>query len=251
MTTDPGDLVLDITCGSGTTAYVAEQWGRRWITCDTSRVAIDLTKQRLMTATYDYYRLAHPEQGVDSGFVYKTVPHITLKSIANNYPPATETLYDQPEIDKTKIRVTGPFTVESLPATTVKPIDGEENEVVSDMTAKQDEYREEILATGVIGKAGEKLEFTRVEAAPATFAYVQQAAAFGAVILRGLRDLLGLFLFFLGKLFLLLQDLYGGVGVFELLLEFIGPGLIAVLESLHILLGKVAGALGKTARGRK
>ena len=173
MTTDPGDLVLDITCGSGTTAYVAEQWGRRWITCDTSRVAIDLTKQRLMTATYDYYRLAHPEQGVDSGFVYKTVPHITLKSIANNYPPATETLYDQPEIDKTKIRVTGPFTVESLPATTVKPIDGEENEVVSDMTAKQDEYREEILATGVIGKAGEKLEFTRVEAAPATFAYVQ------------------------------------------------------------------------------
>ncbi|MCR5758449.1 MAG: site-specific DNA-methyltransferase [Selenomonas sp.] len=173
MTTDPGDLVLDITCGSGTTAYVAEQWGRRWITCDTSRVAIDLTKQRLMTATYDYYRLAHPEQGVDSGFVYKTVPHITLKSIANNYPPATETLYDQPEIDKTKIRVTGPFTVESLPATTVKPIDGEENEVVSDMTAKQDEYREEILATGVIGKGGEKLKFTRVEAAPGNFVYVQ------------------------------------------------------------------------------
>ena len=173
MTTDPGDLVLDITCGSGTTAYVAEQWGRRWITCDTSRVAIDLAKQRLMTATYDYYKLAQPEQGVDSGFVYKTVPHITLKSIANDEPPATETLYDQPEIDKTKVRVTGPFTVESLPAITVKPIDGEGIEAVADMTAKQDEYREEILATGVIGKAGEKLEFTRVEAAPATFAYVQ------------------------------------------------------------------------------
>ena len=74
MTTDPGDLVLDITCGSGTTAYVAEQWGRRWITCDTSRVAITLAKQRLMTATFDYYKLAHPEQGVGSGFVYKTVP---------------------------------------------------------------------------------------------------------------------------------------------------------------------------------
>ena len=173
MTTDPGDLVLDITCGSGTTANVAEQWGRRWITCDTSRVAIDLAKQRLMTATYDYYKLAQPEQGVDSGFVYKTVPHITLKSIANDEPPATEMLYDQPEIDKTRIRVTGPFTVESLPATTVKSVDGDENDVVSDMTAKQDEYREEILATGVIGKAGEKLEFTRVEAAPATFAYVQ------------------------------------------------------------------------------
>ena len=64
MTTDPGDLVLDITCGSGTTAYVAEQWGRRWITCDTSRVAITLAKQRLMTATFDYYKLAHEEQGV-------------------------------------------------------------------------------------------------------------------------------------------------------------------------------------------
>lgn len=173
MTTDPGDLVLDITCGSGTTAHVAEQWGRRWITCDTSRVAIELTKQRLMTATYDYYKLAQPEQGVDSGFVYKTVPHITLRSIVNDEQPATETLYDQPEIDKTKVRVTGPFTVESLPAITVKPVDGEAIEAVSDMTAKQDEYREEILATGVIGKGGERLEFTRVEAAPATFAYVQ------------------------------------------------------------------------------
>lgn len=81
MSTDPGDLVLDITCGSGTTAYVAEQWGRRWITCDTSRVAIALAKQRLMTATYDYYKLAHEEQGVGSGFIYKTVPHITLGSI--------------------------------------------------------------------------------------------------------------------------------------------------------------------------
>lgn len=123
MTTDPGDLVLDITCGSGTTAYVAEQWGRRWITCDTSRVAITLAKQRLMTATFDYYKLAHPEQGVGSGFVYKTVPHITLKSIANNEPPATETLYDQPEIDKGKVRITGPFTVEALPAPVVKPLD--------------------------------------------------------------------------------------------------------------------------------
>lgn len=84
MTTDPGDLVLDPTCGSGTTAYVAEQWGRRWMTCDTSRIAITLAKQRLLTAVYDYYALLYPEQGVKSGFIYKTVPHITLKSIANN-----------------------------------------------------------------------------------------------------------------------------------------------------------------------
>src|SRR5206468_3401962 len=68
MTTDPGDLVFDPTCGSGTTAYVAEQWGRRWITCDTSRVALTLAKQRLMTATFDYYQLAKPEEGISSGF---------------------------------------------------------------------------------------------------------------------------------------------------------------------------------------
>lgn len=84
MTTDPGDLVLDPTCGSGTSAYVAEQWGRRWITCDTSRVAITLAKQRLMAADFDYYELAHPDEGVGSGFRYKSVPHVTLKSIANN-----------------------------------------------------------------------------------------------------------------------------------------------------------------------
>ena len=68
MTTDPGDIVLDPTCGSGTTAYVAEQWGRRWITCDTSRVAVTLAKQRLMAADFDYYELAHPQEGVGSGF---------------------------------------------------------------------------------------------------------------------------------------------------------------------------------------
>jgi len=84
MTTDPGDLVLDPTCGSGTTACVAEKWGRRWITCDTSRVAITLAKQRLMTASFDYYQLRYPHEGVKGGFIYKTVPHVTLKSIANN-----------------------------------------------------------------------------------------------------------------------------------------------------------------------
>jgi adenine-specific DNA-methyltransferase len=120
MTTDPGDLVLDPTCGSGTTAYVAEEWGRRWITCDTSRVAVTLAKQRLMAADFDYYELAHPEEGVGSGFRYKTVPHVTLKSIANNPEiregmtreqidaaiaryADQETLYDQPYIDKSRV----------------------------------------------------------------------------------------------------------------------------------------------------
>ncbi|BCX81475.1 adenine-specific DNA-methyltransferase [Methylomarinovum caldicuralii] len=93
MTTDPGDLVLDPTCGSGTTAFVAEKWGRRWITCDTSRVAITLAKQRLMTASYDYYKLKYPHEGLKGGFIYKTVPHITLKSIANN--PEIDEIYDR------------------------------------------------------------------------------------------------------------------------------------------------------------
>lgn len=164
MTTDPDDLVLDITCGSGTTAYVAEQWGRRWITCDTSRVAIELAKERLMTATYDYYKLAHPEQGISSGFVYKTVPHITLKSIANNDPPAEETLYDQPEIDKTKVRVSGPFTVESLPAPIVKPLEETLSTAEAEnMTSKQSQWRSELLATGILGKNGNKLDFSRIE----------------------------------------------------------------------------------------
>jgi len=84
MTTDPGDLVLDPTCGSGTTAHVAEQWGRRWITIDTSRVALAIARQRLLTAKYDYYRLRESERGIGGGLVYRTVPHITLKSIAQN-----------------------------------------------------------------------------------------------------------------------------------------------------------------------
>lgn len=88
MTTDPGDLVLDPTCGSGTSAYVAEQWGRRWITIDTSRVALSLARQRLMTACFPFYKIKNNDQSEASnpatGFAYRTVPHITLKSIAQN-----------------------------------------------------------------------------------------------------------------------------------------------------------------------
>ena len=162
MTTDPGDLVLDITCGSGTTAYVAEQWGRRWITCDTSRVSIAIAKRRLLTATFDYYKLAHPEQGIAGGLVYKTVPHITLKSVATGEPPETETLYDQPEIDRNKVRVSGPFTVEALPAPVVKPLD-EADDLYNDLSAKHSDWRDELFATGILGKNGAKIEFTRVE----------------------------------------------------------------------------------------
>ena len=84
MTTDPGDLVLDPTCGSGTTAYVAENWGRRWITIDTSRVSVALARQRLLTASFDYYEFKDKSKGIAAGFVNEIVPHITLKSIAQN-----------------------------------------------------------------------------------------------------------------------------------------------------------------------
>ncbi|MBC7199231.1 MAG: site-specific DNA-methyltransferase [Pseudomonas balearica] len=99
MTTDPGDLVLDPTCGSGTTAFVAEKWGRRWITCDTSRVAVTLAKQRLTTSSFDYFELKYPHEGLKGGFIYKTAPHVTLKSIANN--PDIDSIYERmhPTID--------------------------------------------------------------------------------------------------------------------------------------------------------
>ena len=189
MTTDPGDLVLDPTCGSGTTAYVAEQWGRRWITCDTSRVATALAKQRLMTANFNYYQLAHPEEGIASGLNYKTVPHVTLGSIANNpnikegmsraeidaaiarHAPQ-ETLYDQPRVDRGKTRVTGPFTVEAVPAPAVKPLDAIEDTVSraddasvarSGATLHQGDWRDELFKTGIRGKAGQRISFARLE----------------------------------------------------------------------------------------
>ena len=151
MATDPGDLVIDPTCGSGTTAYTAEQWGRRWITIDTSRVALALARQRLMGSRFPYYSLADSAQGrkkeeeltaqplapaeptndIRRGFVYERIRHITLKSVANN-PDIVggmsreridaaidrhaeyELLVDRPYEDKSKVRVSGPFTVESL-----------------------------------------------------------------------------------------------------------------------------------------
>lgn len=175
MSTDPGDLVFDPTCGSGTTAFVAEQWGRRWVTCDTSRVAVTLAKQRLMTAVFDYYELATPTEGVGSGFKYKTVPHITLKSIANDKPAEQETLYDQPLLEKSKVRVSGPFTVEAVPAPAV--MTAEEVLATSDQpadtsiarsgeTLRQAEWRDELMRSGIRGKAGQYIRFARLEALP-------------------------------------------------------------------------------------
>jgi adenine-specific DNA-methyltransferase len=207
MTTDPGDLVLDPTCGSGTTAYVAEQWGRRWITIDTSRVALALARTRLMSARFPYYILADSPEGIKKeaelttrvppafktegdirkGFVYKRVPHITLKSISNNPDiiegisrkeidaaiarhAETETLYGQPYEDNKRVRVTGPFTVESL--SPHRFISLEEERPATEKSAHQDSTsgQFETMILDHLKKAGvqntvknERLKFDRLE----------------------------------------------------------------------------------------
>jgi adenine-specific DNA-methyltransferase len=156
MTTDPGDLVVDPTCGSGTTAYVAEQWGRRWITIDTSRVPLALARQRVLTATFPYYELQDPNRGPAAGFVYKRrqntkgeevggiVPHVTLKSIANDEPPAEEVLVDRPEVDSKITRVSGPFVVE---ATIPTPVDYEGDGVEDSGVPEDASYLDRMLET--------------------------------------------------------------------------------------------------------
>lgn len=263
MATDPGDLVLDPTCGSGTTAYVAEQWGRRWITIDTSRVALALARARIMGARYPYYLLADSREGqlkeaevtrsapssqptwgnIAHGFVYERVPHITLKSIANNaeidviwdkfqtaLEPLREALnkalskqwqeweipreadakwsdsakklhtdwwqqriarqmeidasiaakaefeflYDKPYEDKKKVRVAGPFTVESLSPHRVLGVD-EEDELIDHVAETQAEYGQDFaslilanLRTAGVQQAhkADKIEFTSLEPWP-------------------------------------------------------------------------------------
>ena len=207
MTTDPGDLVLDPTCGSGTTAFVAEQWGRRWITIDTSRVAIALARTRLMAAKFPYYLLADSPEGVrkeaeltgktppgfktendiKKGFVSKRVPHVTLKSIANNPDikegmsraeidraiakhADTELLYDQPYEDGKRIRVTGPFTVESLSPHRVlatdedRPATETEGKKQSAVGQFETMILENLKTAGVQNtRKGERLKFDRLE----------------------------------------------------------------------------------------
>ena len=175
MTTDPGDLVFDPTCGSGTSAHIAEQWGRRWLTCDTSRVATALAKQRLMTASYDYYELAHPDEGVGAGFRYRSVATVSAKTLGYDEPPNETMLYDQPLRDAKKVRVTGPFTVEAVPAPAVKPLDEIVDEQPADhsvartgQTLRQADWRDELFRTGIRGKAGQRISFARLEPLPGT-----------------------------------------------------------------------------------
>ena len=171
MTTQPGDIVFDPTCGSGTTAFVAEQWGRRWITCDSSRVSLTLARQRLMNAVFDYYKLLRPDEGVDSGFAYATAPHITSTTIANNEPPKVETLYDRPVSQSGRTRVSGPFTVEAVPAPAVRSLDDIQEATLpadtsiarSGETQRQGDWRDELFKTGIRGKGKQRIDFSRVE----------------------------------------------------------------------------------------
>ncbi len=203
LATDPGDLVLDPTCGSGTTAVVAEEWGRRWITTDTSRVALALARTRMMSSRFPYFQLVDSEPGaaleseltrapaaegpfaadVRKGFVYKRVPHVTLGSIANN-PEITEgrkaadidaaiarhsegeVLYDQPIEDKKRVRVAGRFTVESLsPHRVLEPTEADES-IAADPDVEQFETMilDNLRKAGVQNTfKGERLAFTRLE----------------------------------------------------------------------------------------
>lgn len=220
MASDPGDLVLDPTCGAGTTAAVAEQWGRRWITCDTSRVALTLARTRLMSARYPWFLLADSPEGqrkeaeitgkvaptykteadVKKGFVYKRVPHVTLKSIANNPDikegmtreaidaailrhADTELLYDKPYEDQKRVRVTGPFTVESLSPHRVLPADDERpaSEQHGQRDAAGGQFETMILDN--LRKAGvqntvknERLTFDRLE--PVAGTWLQASGAY-------------------------------------------------------------------------
>jgi len=208
LTTDPGDLVLDPTCGSGTTAYVAEQWGRRWITCDTSRVALALARTRIMSAIHPYYLLADSAEGIKKeseltgkmspehkteedirkGFVYKRVPHISLATIANNpeikegmtrkqieaaiaIHAESERLLDQPYEDNKRVRVCGPFSVESLsPHRVLSTADNDQIGPVTEQEArKQQDFATMILENlkkaGVQNtRKGERLTFDRLDA---------------------------------------------------------------------------------------
>ena len=179
MTTDPGDLVLDPTCGSGTTAYVAEQWGRRWIACDTSRVAMTIARQRLMTANFDYYELANPDEGVGTGFRYHGVATVSARTLGYDEPPSEVMLYDRPRTNRSKARVTGPFTIEAVPAPAVKsigeiaaqeaaPLPADESIGRSGETQRQGDWRDELMKTGIRGKAGQRISFARLEPLPST-----------------------------------------------------------------------------------
>ncbi|ABK77285.1 adenine specific DNA methylase [Cenarchaeum symbiosum A] len=177
MTTDPGDLVFDPTCGSGTTAYVSEEYGRRWITVDTQRVAITLAKRRIMASKYKYYKLRYPGRGVDSGFLHSTpdgiFQKISASSLAYDVEPESIVLHGNPDEDKNKMRVSGPFTVEAVPSPMAISIDAlydkrTRGTHIATINKRQEEWRAKLHASGIRGRNGEKIEFIEVSSFPTT-----------------------------------------------------------------------------------
>ncbi len=156
MCSDVGDLVMDITAGSGVTAYVAEQWGRRWITCDTSRVSLATARHRLQTATYPWYKLLNDAEGVDSGFQYEEQDRITASALTKD-DFETIVRYDKPKTEKNRGRVAGPFTVESIPAPVI--VDGTES--TDAPTARSDLLR--MLADSGVKTKTVRLKFDKIE----------------------------------------------------------------------------------------
>ena len=160
MTSNAGEIIFDPTCGGGTTAVAAERLGRKWITCDTSRVALNLARKRIMTEVYDYYKLQNPDEGLSGGLKYKEVDRLTPSLIAKGHSGKKETIYLEPQNDSTIKRVTGPFTVEAVPSVRVKNI----SDTSSDNFEQDIEnYINEISSTGIQTLQGKKINFINIE----------------------------------------------------------------------------------------
>ncbi len=160
MTSTAGEIVFDPTCGGGTTAVAAERMGRKWITCDTSRVALNLARKRIMTEVYDYYKLQNPDEGLSGGLKYKEVERLTPSLIAKGHSGKKETIYLEPQIDSSIKRVTGPFTVEAVPSVRVRNIS---DISIDNLEQDIENYINEIAATGIQTLQGNKINFINIE----------------------------------------------------------------------------------------
>lgn len=161
MTSDVSDIVLDPTCGGGTTAVASERLGRKWITCDTSRVALNLARKRIMTEVYDFYKFKNPGEGLSGGILYKEVDKIEPALLADQSIGKKETIYLEPEIDNKLKRVSGPFTVEAVPSIRVKSLNDKNKDF--DNQQEIDNYINEIYSTGIQTIKGKKIQFLNLE----------------------------------------------------------------------------------------
>ena len=183
MTTDPGDLILDPTCGSGSTAVSAEKHGRRWITIDTSRVALSVARERVLTSVFPFYELQDSAKGIDGGLVYEEAYRTTLGSIANSVPPESVQFVDQPKVNKSKVRVSGPFTFEALSRYSVNPSDPAPTEVRADQDTSDH--------VNTLINALERQGIPRPGSKPLRITSINPISAAGALQAEGLVDLDG------------------------------------------------------------